>query len=60
MSDGLTSAADTTRETYTEGGCEPNPSLGGYGVLLSHPKKCAEASGSFRLTTNNGMEIFAA
>ena len=27
---------------------------------LLHPKKRAEASGGFRLTTNNRMEIFAA
>lgn len=46
-------------EIYTDGGCEPNPGPGGYGVLL-HPKKRAEASGGFRSTTNNRMEIFAA
>jgi ribonuclease HI len=32
----------------------------GYGVVLLHPKKRAEASGGFRLTTNNRMEIQAA
>ena len=37
----------------------PNPGPGGYGVVLLHPKKRAEASGGFRLTTNNRMEIFA-
>jgi len=47
-------------EIYTDGGCEPNPGAGGYGVVLLHPKKRAEASGGFRLTTNNRMEIFAA
>jgi len=47
-------------EIYTDGGCEPNPGPGGYGVVLIHPKKRAEASGGFRLTTNNRMEIFAA
>src|ERR1017187_4296122 len=47
-------------EIYTDGGCEPNPGPGGYGVVLLHPKKRAEASGGFRLTTNNRMEIFAA
>lgn len=47
-------------EIYTDGGCEPNPGPGGYGVLLLHPKKRAEASGGFRLTTNNRMEIYAA
>lgn len=47
-------------EIYTDGGCEPNPGPGGYGVVLLHPKKRTEASGGFRLTTNNRMEISAA
>jgi RNase H-like protein len=47
-------------EIYTDGGCEPNPSPGGYGVVLLHPKKRAEASGGFRSTTNNRMELHAA
>jgi len=45
---------------YTDGACEPNPGPGGYGVVLLHPKKRIEASGGFRLTTNNRMEIYAA
>ncbi len=47
-------------EIYTDGGCEPNPGAGGYGVVVLHPRKRAEASGGFRLTTNNRMEIYAA
>jgi ribonuclease HI len=47
-------------EIYTDGGCDPNPGAGGYGVVLLHPKKRAEASGGYRLTTNNRMEILAA
>jgi len=47
-------------EIYTDGGCEPNPGPGGYAAVLLHPKKRAEASGGFRLTTNNRMEIYAA
>lgn len=47
-------------EIHTDGGCDPNPGPGGYGVVLVHPKKRAEASGGFRLTTNNRMEILAA
>jgi ribonuclease HI len=46
-------------EIYADGGCEPNPGLGGYGAVLLHPKKRAEISGGFRKTTNNRMEIFA-
>jgi ribonuclease HI len=49
-------------EIYTDGGCEPNPGSGGYGVVLLHPKtnQRKEAHGGFRLTTNNRMEIYAA
>ena len=47
-------------EIYTDGGCEPNPGSGGYGVVLVHPKKRIEISGGFRSTTNNRMEIYAA
>ena len=47
-------------EIYTDGGCEPNPGPGGYAAVLVHPKKRAETSGGFRLTTNNRMEILAA
>jgi len=47
---------------YTDGGCKPNPGPGGYGVVLLYPKSNhrKEASGGFRLTTNNRMEIRAA
>lgn len=45
---------------YTDGGCEPNPGRGGYGIVLVHTKKRTQASGGFRKTTNNRMEIFAA
>src|SRR5437764_8787379 len=60
MSDNSKTAALPQVEIYTDGGCEPNPGPGGYGVVLAHPKKRAEASGGFRLTTNNRMEIYAA
>ena len=55
-------AASHHVEIYTDGGCEPNPGPGGYGVVLLHPKtrQRKEDSGGFRLTTNNRMEIFAA
>jgi ribonuclease HI len=47
-------------EIYTDGGCEPNPGRGGYGVVLLYRKTRAERSGGFRSTTNNRMEILAA
>jgi ribonuclease HI len=45
---------------FTDGGCDPNPGPGGYGVILIYGKVNRELSGGFRLTTNNRMEIFAA
>ena len=30
-------------QIYTDEGCEPNPGMGGYGVVLLHPRKGAEA-----------------
>jgi ribonuclease HI len=45
---------------YTDGGCDPNPGAGGYGVILISGKARKELSGGFCLTTNNRMEIFAA
>jgi ribonuclease HI len=45
---------------YTDGGCEPNPGVGGYGALLICGNQTQELSGGFSQTTNNRMEIFAA
>ncbi len=44
---------------YTDGGCEPNPGPGGYGVVMLFGKNRKELSGGFKLTTNNRMEIYA-
>ncbi len=44
---------------YTDGGCDPNPGYGGYGVVLINGKHKKELSGGFRLTTNNRMELLA-
>lgn len=45
---------------YTDGGCEPNPGPGGYGVILISGSARKELSGGFCLTTNNRMEMYAA
>lgn len=45
---------------YTDGGAEPNPGPGGYGVVLIYGDRRKELSGAFRSTTNNRMEILAA
>lgn len=45
---------------YTDGGCDPNPGPGGYGVVLIYGSRRKELSGGFRHTTNNRMELYAA
>jgi ribonuclease HI len=45
---------------YTDGGAEPNPGPGGYGVILVYGSTRKELVGGFRRTTNNRMEITAA
>ena len=45
---------------FTDGGCDPNPGSGGYGVILISGNTRKELIGGFRLTTNNRMELFAA
>jgi ribonuclease HI len=45
---------------FTDGGCDPNPGPGGYGVVLKFGRHRKELSGGFRLTTNNRMELLAA
>jgi hypothetical protein len=58
VNDNPTSVTMQQVEIYTDGGCEPNPGPGGYGVVLLHPRKRAETSGGFRLTTNNCHRCF--
>jgi len=45
---------------YGDGSCIPNPGSGGYGVVLLYGQHRKEASGGFRDTTNNRMEIMSA
>jgi ribonuclease HI len=45
---------------YIDGGCEPNPGPGGYGIVMLYGAHRREVSGGFQLTTNNRMEIYAA
>lgn len=45
---------------YTDGSCLGNPGPGGWGAVLIWGNKRKEASGGFRMTTNNRMEILAA
>ncbi|MEO6961640.1 MAG: ribonuclease HI [Puia sp.] len=42
---------------YSDGGAEPNPGHGGFGVILSYKGVKKEFSQGFTLTTNNRMEL---
>jgi len=44
---------------YTDGGADPNPGRGGYGVILKYKGVKKEFSGGFQMTTNNRMELLA-
>jgi len=45
---------------YTDGGCEPNPGVGGWAAILIYNKTERELSGGDPDTTNNRMEMTAA
>ena len=45
---------------YTDGGCDPNPGVGGWGAVLSYNGKRKMLSGGEPDTTNNRMEMMAA
>lgn len=44
-------------ELFTDGGAEPNPGKGGFGVILSYRGRRKEFFKGYRLTTNNRMEL---
>ena len=45
---------------YTDGGCSPNPGVGGWGAVLLYGDSRKELSGGEIDTTNNRMELTAA
>lgn len=45
---------------YTDGGCDPNPGPGGWGVVILAADGKREFSGADPQTTNNRMELTAA
>ncbi len=45
---------------YADGGCDPNPGPGGWGVVIEAPEGKIELCGGERATTNNRMELTAA
>jgi ribonuclease HI len=47
-------------EIYTDGGCEPNPGVGGWAAILIYKGTVKELSGGCPNTTNNRMEMTAA
>jgi len=44
-------------ELYSDGGAEPSPGKGGFGVILSYKGKRKEFFQGYELTTNNRMEL---
>lgn len=46
-------------DLYTDGGAEPNPGKGGFGVILSYKGRTKEFFEGYELTTNNRMELMA-
>lgn len=42
---------------YSDGGAEPNPGKGGFGVIMSYKGNSKEFSQGYVLTTNNRMEL---
>ena len=47
-------------QIWCDGACRGNPGVGGWGVILDHPKKRLELCGGETNTTNNRMELTAA
>jgi ribonuclease HI len=45
---------------HTDGGCQGNPGVGGWGAVLRYGDKAREISGGELATTNNRMELRAA
>lgn len=44
-------------DIFSDGGAEPNPGKGGFGVILSYKGRKKELSQGYLLTTNNRMEL---
>lgn len=44
---------------YTDGGAEPNPGKGGFGVVMTYKGRKKEFNKGYLLTTNNRMELLA-
>jgi ribonuclease HI len=44
-------------DLYSDGGADPNPGKGGFGVVMSYKGQKKEFSEGYKLTTNNRMEL---
>jgi len=44
---------------YTDGGCEPNPGIGGWASVVIYKGQVKEISGGEMETTNNRMELLS-
>ena len=48
-----------TKRIWIDGGCDPNPGAGGYGIFVLDDGKQTEWYGHVANTTNNQMELLA-
>lgn len=56
----MTVSAGSTVEIYTDGGCEPNPGVGGWAAILEYNGFVMKIWGGEPDSTNNRMELTAA
>ncbi len=56
----MTNNANAVVEIYTDGGCNPNPGVGGWAAILMYKDHVKELSGNAPKSTNNRMEMTAA
>ena len=56
----MTDKSDHRVKIYTDGGCDPNPGVGGWAAVFMYKGKYKELSGGEEQTTNNRMELTAA
>ena len=56
----ILSDRDDVVTIYTDGGCDPNPGVGGWGAILIYGGSYKELSGGELCSTNNRMEMTAA
>ena len=60
LNNGLEATPPKQVTIFSDGGAEPNPGIGGYGIVLRFGDSAKELSAGYQATTNNRMELLAA